>query len=152
MKRLLVLLMVGVAAFALTGLALAAASTTDFEGNGVNADGTCASVTQDPTLAAGTQVWHFVLTSPDPGPWELTATFTNSGTKTATGEQQGGGNSAVFFFVTTSAGDTLVSASSENGGGVLTVSDCTANTTPPPTPGGEVVAAKPVTVAPALTG
>jgi hypothetical protein len=114
---------------AFTGVA--SASTTDWNQethNGTNADGECSTVIQDPTVAPGTQVWHFVLTTPDAGPWELTANFTDSGTKTDAGEQQGNGNGAVSFFVSTSVGDTLESASSTNGGNVLTVSDCRVNT------------------------
>src|SRR4029078_10766732 len=115
-----------VAGMSIAFTGVASASTTDWTGNGTT-EGQCNNVIQDPSVAPGTQVWHFVLTSPDPGPWELTADFTDSGTKTDAGEQQGGANSAVFFFVSTSVGDTLESASATNGGNILTVSDCRVN-------------------------
>src|SRR5215212_8840021 len=85
------------------------ATATTFEGQGTTETGACENNTLDTSLAPDTQVWQFVLTSPGPGPWELTATFTESGTLTAQGEQQG--NGAVHFLITTSANDTLVSAS-----------------------------------------
>jgi hypothetical protein len=125
-RHVVVVSVVAFAAF-LVGIGPAAASTTEWDGKGTDESGACSSVTGSGTE----QTWHFVLTSPDPGPWELTATFTNSGTKTDTGEQQGGG--AVFFFVTTSAGDTLESASATNGGNNLTVSGCVLSGGPPET-------------------
>lgn len=74
-------------------------------------------------IPPGDEGWQFVLTGPDPGPWELTATFAHSGTIRAAGTQNGHGS--VNFVVTTSAGDQLRSASSTNGGHDLFVSGCT---------------------------
>ena len=115
---------------ALTGPATA----TDWEGNGTS-NGVCSNNTLDTSLAPDTQVWQFVLTSPGPGPWTLTATFADSGTIMAQGEQQG--NGAVHFLVTTSANDTLLSASTDvpvdDESSTLTVSHCTFNNPTPPT-------------------
>jgi hypothetical protein len=136
---------------ALVALAIpAAADTVNWAGpgkGGTNADGTCQNVTGSGTQ----QTWHFVLTSPGPGPWELTATFANSGTITDSGVQQGMGS--VFFFVTTSAGDMLQSASATNGtaNSQLTVSDCTLSNAPPPTTGPPVTTGPPGTTAPPTT-
>jgi hypothetical protein len=107
----------------------AAAVTVNWTGGGTT-NGLC----DDPSGSGNLQTWHFVLTSPDPGPWTLTAEFDDAGILTDQGEQQGQGGS-VFFFVTTGAGDTLLSASATNGSAnsQLTVSDCVLSEGPPPT-------------------
>jgi hypothetical protein len=137
LRHVVVVTVVALAAVLLAA-GTAAAIDVDFEGQGTNADGTCANVTG----SGDQQTWHFVLTSPDTGPWSLTANF-SSGTQTVQGEQQGMGS--VFFFVTTPAGATLDSATATNGtaGSVLTVSDCVLSEAPPPT----TAAAPPTTAA-----
>jgi hypothetical protein len=72
----------------------AAADTIPYQGNGTNANGTCGQVTEDANVPPGMQQWLFILTSPGPGPWTLTANFQNSGTKTAAGVQQGNGSTS----------------------------------------------------------
>jgi hypothetical protein len=105
----------------LVGVALAI--TVDWEGNGAD-DGFCNNVSEDAGVPPNTQQWHFILTSPDPGPWTLTANFADSGQQTDGGTQAGMG--AVHFFVFSSIGDQLLTASATNGSdnSVLTVSDC----------------------------
>ena len=113
--------------------------TATWTGNGTT-NGYCSNTDEGLTgVPAGEQGWLFILTSPAPGPWQLTASFADSGTLTAGGTQEGDGS--VHFVVDTSTGDQLVSASATNGtaNSVLTVSGCTANgtsTTPSPGTGG----------------
>ena len=113
--------------------------TATWTGNGTT-NGYCSNTDEGLTgVPAGQQGWLFILTSPAGGPWQLTASFADSGTLTAGGTQEGDGS--VHFVVDTSIGDQLVSASATNGtaDSVLTVSGCTANgtsTTPPPGTGG----------------
>jgi hypothetical protein len=99
-------------------------SPIPWEGNGTTVTGACADNSEDLSLPAGDQNWLFILTSPSGSSWDLTATFHDSGTKTATGVQQGDGS--VHFTVTTFVDDTLLSASATNGmtNSVLTVSHC----------------------------
>ena len=98
-------------------------STTTWNGNGTT-NGFCDNSNEGLSgVPAGDQGWLFVLTSPNAGPWELTATFASTHTVTAAGTQNG--NGSVHFEVTTSAGDKLLSASSTNGGHNLVVSGCT---------------------------
>lgn len=143
MRRLV--LAAGLAGVLIGGLfsasaALAAPSsssqTTTWTGNGTT-NGYCSNTNEGLTgVPAGEQGWLFILTSPATGPWQLTASFTDSGTLTAGGTQEGDGS--VHFVVDTSIGDQLVSASATNGtaNSVLTVSGCTANgTSTTPTPG-----------------
>jgi hypothetical protein len=122
-------------------------STTLWNGNGTS-DGFCGGFSEGLTgVPPGDEGWLFVLTSPDPGPWELTAKFAHSGTLLAAGTQNG--NGSVHFVVFTSAGDQLLSASSTNGGHNLVVSGCTLGPkTGPygPTTGGSTVT--PATVEP----
>jgi hypothetical protein len=100
----------------------ASAVTVEWTGNGTT-NGQCTDNTADPNVS-NTQEWLFILTNPGPGPWDLTATFQDSGKKTASGVQQG--NGSVHFTVITSVDDTLLSASATNGTDQsnLTVSHC----------------------------
>ena len=99
-------------------------TTTSWKGNGTTG-GFCDDHTGDQSgIPAGDQGWQFVLTSPDPGPWELTATFANSGTISGPGTQNGN-HGSVHFEVISSLGDRLLSASSTNGGNNLVVGSCT---------------------------
>jgi hypothetical protein len=126
-RNVVVVTVAAIAAF-LLAMGPAAADTIQWTGGGTT-NGLCNNVSG----SGSQQTWHFVLTSPGPGPWELTATFADSGVKTDAGAQQG--NGSVFFFVTTSAGDTLQSASATNGtaNSQLTVSDCVLSGPPPTT-------------------
>jgi hypothetical protein len=65
------------------------ADTIVYSGQGTN-NGFCNTI-QGGNVPAGQQKWLFILTNPDPGPWELTATF-SSGMQTVSGTQQGGGS------------------------------------------------------------
>lgn len=118
---------VALSLLALAGPAMSstsADSSTVWDKKGTT-NGLCNTLSADSSLPAGTQQWQFILTSPDPGPWTLTAHFSPATTPdpiTATGTQSGGG--AVHFFVTTAIGAQLLSASVTNGGNNLTVSDC----------------------------
>jgi hypothetical protein len=106
-----------------TTTAAGRSSTTTWKGNGTT-NGFCGGYSEGLAgIPPGDQGWLFVLTSPDPGPWELTATFAKSGTVKVAGTQNG--NGSVHFVVITSAGDQLLSASSTNGGNNLVVSGCT---------------------------
>ncbi|MDE3087251.1 MAG: hypothetical protein KGJ77_10855, partial [Acidobacteriota bacterium] len=113
--------------------------TATWTGNGTT-NGYCSNTDEGLTgVPSGGQGWLFILTSPAPGPWGLTASFVQSGTLTTGGTQEGDGS--VHFLVDTSIGDRLVSATATNGTAqsVLTVSGCTANgtsTTPAPGIGG----------------
>ena len=133
---------------------VAAAQTVPWTGNGTT-NGFCTDNSANPVTSSA-QVWLFILTSPDAGPWTLTTVFQNSSTSPVSGEQQG--NGSVHFFVTTSVDDKLLSASATNGTetSVLTVSDCTPGTAPPTTtttvlPGDQVTVAGSVAQAPAAT-
>jgi len=169
MKKTLAALALGALAFGAFSASAAMAdppapkSPIVWEGNGTDG-GFCSDVSTDAGLAAGTQEWLFILTSPSGSDWTLNATFASSGAvPPVAGTQMG--NGAVHFTVVTDAGDQLLSASATNGKtvSVLTVSHCSVNgETPPtpPTPGGtttvegEVVAVAPAAVlaAPAFTG
>ena len=124
-------------------------SPIDWEGNGTD-DGFCSDVTTDPNLAAGTQEWLFILTSPSASSWTLNATFAPGGAiAPVSGTQMG--NGAVHFTVTTAAGAQLLSASATNGEtvSVLTVSHCSVNGETPPTPDGTPEVEGEVVVSPA---
>jgi len=97
--------------------------TVEWTGNGASG-GTCDQIRLNDSVPAGQQRWLFILTSPNTGPWQLTATFQDSGQKVVSGTKQG--NGSVHFTVVTSANDVLQSASATNGtsNSVLTVSSC----------------------------
>ena len=126
----------------------AAGAVTPWEGQGTDENGACSNVSGSGSV----QTWHFILTQPGAGPFNLTAEFTDSGTQTDVGEQQGQG--AVHFFVTTSAGDTLESAFATGGtaNSVLTVSDCVLSAGPPPTTAPPTTAPPTTVKPPAPTG
>jgi hypothetical protein len=107
-----------------TTTSTASHSTTTVWTGGGTKNGFCSGNGRGSTdIPPGDQGWHFVLTSPDPGPWELTATFAHSGTIKVAGTEDGSGS--VHFLVITLAGDQLLSASSTNGGHNLIPTDCT---------------------------
>jgi hypothetical protein len=128
-RHVVVVAVAAVAAFLLAIGPAAAGAVTTWEGQGTDENGACSNVSGSGSV----QTWHFILTQPGAGPFNLTAEFTDSGTKTDVGEQSGQG--AVQFFVTTSAGDTLESAFATGGtaNSVLTVSGCELSEGPPPT-------------------
>ena len=111
------------------------AETVVWSGNGTN-DGVCSDIGEFDDLdpGPGEQGWLFILTSPDPGPWTLTATFNPGGVEMASGVQQG--NGSIHFVVYSPADATLVSASATNGSdlSVLTVSHCEVNEEEPENP------------------
>lgn len=107
-----------------TTIAGGGGSTTAWQGNGTNS-GFCAGFSAGLIgVPPGDQGWLFVLTSPKPGPWELTAKFAHSGTVKVAGTQQGN-HGSVQFEVNSLVGDQLLSASSTNGGHNLIVGGCT---------------------------
>jgi hypothetical protein len=141
MRRLLLSLgllgAIVVAALAFSGVAYAGPTVT-WQGNGTT-NGFCDNSDEGLTgVPPQSQGWLFILTSPDTGPWMLSATFAQSGPATATGTQMG--NGSVHFVVDTSIGDQLQTASATNGtdNSVLTVSGCTVNSSSPTSggPGG----------------
>jgi hypothetical protein len=106
-------------------LATASADTITWTGNGTS-NGLCSDVSSDPNVTG--QEWLFILTSPGPGPWTLTTSFSPSAQSPANpiaGVQQGGGS--IHFTVDTAIGAKLLSASATNGteNSNLTVSHCT---------------------------
>jgi hypothetical protein len=148
LRHVVMVTVVALAAVLLAAGPAAAGAVTTWEGQGTDENGACSNVSG----SGSQQTWQFILTQPGAGPFNLTAEFTDSGTKTDVGEQSGDG--AVHFFVTTSAGDTLESAFATGGtaNSVLTVSDCvlsggpTTPTTPETTP-----ETTPTTAAPTVT-
>jgi hypothetical protein len=113
----------------------ASAETIVWTGNGTS-NGVCSNIGDFDDLdpEPGEQGWLFILTSPDPGPWTLTATFNPGGVVMESGVQQG--NGSIHFVVYSPAGATLQSASATNGSemSVLTVSHCEVNEEEPENP------------------
>lgn len=110
-KRLLaVLISVTAVVIGTSVAALAAPTSLEHTGQGTNADGTCETLEQDDDVAAGQQVWHFVLTGQnEPGDATMDAEFDDGTTVTDLAPESTPGQTA-HFFVTTAEGAALTSA------------------------------------------